>query len=111
MDQAGILDLPVNPQSGPFIPAPLSSGVTLDFADEREVRGQHYAFLLGETEFDDALDRLRREGVAYFADPTHDQTRSITISVVAVSTSWTPTDTTWKSSQVLNLRTNDRQHG
>jgi catechol 2,3-dioxygenase-like lactoylglutathione lyase family enzyme len=70
---AGILGVPVGPPSGPFIPVRLGNGVTLDFADTEEVHPQHYAFLLGEDEFDAAFARIRSAGVSYYADPSHQQ--------------------------------------
>ena len=33
------------------------------------VEPQHYAFLVGETEFDEILDRIRARGLTYWADP------------------------------------------
>ena len=68
---AGILGLPVGPQSGPFLPVQLGNGVTLDYADADDIRAQHYAFLVGEDEFDAAFARLRDTGVSYYADPGH----------------------------------------
>ncbi|MEA5361142.1 VOC family protein [Amycolatopsis sp., V23-08] len=69
---AGILGLPVGPVDGPFRPLPVANGVTLDFATaEGKVHGQHYAFLVGDREFDAALSRLRVAGVAFWADPFH----------------------------------------
>jgi catechol 2,3-dioxygenase-like lactoylglutathione lyase family enzyme len=46
-------------------------GVTLDFADSPERHHQHYAFLVGEEEFDAAFARIRAAGVTYYAD--HDR--------------------------------------
>ncbi|WP_119731910.1 VOC family protein [Thermomonospora amylolytica] len=68
---AGVLGLEVGDEWGPFIPVTTANGVTLDFADAGAgpITAQHYAFLLPEAEFDAAFDRLRRAGVAYYADP------------------------------------------
>lgn len=70
---AAILGVPLGPVTGPFRPLELANGVTLDFAnsDEPRVRGQHYAFLVGDDEFDAAMARLTRSGAAYWADPAH----------------------------------------
>ena len=70
---AGILGLRTEPVDGPFVPIRLANGVTLDFLTVDEVTGQHYAFLVGEDEFDAAMARLRESGTAYFADPFHRQ--------------------------------------
>jgi catechol 2,3-dioxygenase-like lactoylglutathione lyase family enzyme len=68
---ADILGVPVGPPSGPFVPVQLGNAVTFDFADADEVHPQHYAFLLGEDEFDDAFARIRSIGIDYYADPFH----------------------------------------
>ncbi|WP_326953337.1 VOC family protein [Amycolatopsis sp. NBC_01286] len=69
---AGILGLPVGPVAGPFRQLRLANGVTLDFAmAEGAVQGQHYAFLVGDGEFDAALARLRASGTPFWADPFH----------------------------------------
>jgi catechol 2,3-dioxygenase-like lactoylglutathione lyase family enzyme len=68
---AGVLDLPVGEQTGPFLPIQLGNGVTLDYADSDDVRPQHYAFLVGDAEFDAAFERIKAGGVDYWADPHH----------------------------------------
>src|SRR6516164_7775509 len=55
-----------------FVPVRTSNGVTLDFAEAAEFRRQHYAFLVGEQEFDTALSRIKSAGVAYYADFNRD---------------------------------------
>ena len=68
---ARLLDLEVGAEWGPFIPVSLSNGVTLDFATipAESITPQHYAFLIGDAEFDDALRRIRAGGITYYADP------------------------------------------
>jgi len=56
---AGILGVEVGTAWGPFVPLPLSNGVTLDFLDTEQVHPQHCAFQLSEPEFEAALARLR----------------------------------------------------
>jgi catechol 2,3-dioxygenase-like lactoylglutathione lyase family enzyme len=69
---AGILGVSVGGPTGPFLPIELSNRVTLDFADSPDaIRAQHYAFLIGEAEFDAAFDRIQSEGLDYWADPEH----------------------------------------
>ncbi|MFD8692240.1 VOC family protein [Streptomyces sp. NPDC059651] len=72
---ARLLDLDVGTEWGPFIPVPLGNGVTLDFATiaAESITPQHYAFLIGDVEFDAALGRLEAAGVAYYADPHLEQ--------------------------------------
>jgi catechol 2,3-dioxygenase-like lactoylglutathione lyase family enzyme len=68
---ARILGVPVGAATGPFLPIRLGNGVTLDYADAPSVQPQHYAFLVGDHEFDAAFERVRADGVAYYADPGH----------------------------------------
>jgi catechol 2,3-dioxygenase-like lactoylglutathione lyase family enzyme len=66
---AGILGLEAGPEWARFVPVRVG-GVTLDFADAAaDFRPQHYAFLVGDAEFDAALAHIREAGVAYYADP------------------------------------------
>ena len=54
---------------GPFVVVQLGE-VSLDFADEGgPVTPQHYAFLVGEPEFDAIFGRIRECGLDYWADP------------------------------------------
>jgi catechol 2,3-dioxygenase-like lactoylglutathione lyase family enzyme len=67
---AHILGVEAGPQWARFVPVRVG-GVTLDFADSPERHHQHYAFLIGEEEFDAAFGRVRAAGVKYYAD--HDR--------------------------------------
>ncbi len=65
-----ILGLPDPRPFGPFLVVELGNGVSLDFHDrDGEVSPQHYAFLIGEDEFDAIFGRLRERGIDYWADP------------------------------------------
>jgi catechol 2,3-dioxygenase-like lactoylglutathione lyase family enzyme len=67
---AEILGLPPATRFGPFHVVSADNGVSLDFRQTRqEIRSQHYAFLVGEQEFDATLGRIRDQGLAYWADP------------------------------------------
>ncbi|MFC8595142.1 VOC family protein [Streptomyces atroolivaceus] len=68
---ANILGLTVGTEWGPFIPVVLANGVTLDFAaiPAESITVQHYAFLISEAEFDTAFDRIKAQGITYYADP------------------------------------------
>lgn len=68
---ADILGVEAQPQWGPFRPVQTSNGVTLDFVDSKDVRTQHYAFLVDDKEFDAGLSRIKQRGVKYWAD--HDK--------------------------------------
>jgi catechol 2,3-dioxygenase-like lactoylglutathione lyase family enzyme len=48
----------------------LDNGVSLDFANaDGPIRPQHYAFLIGEADFDAVLGRIRERGLQHWADP------------------------------------------
>lgn len=69
---ADVLGLSPPSPFGPFMAVQVENGVTLDFAEaEGEVVPQHYAFLVGEREFDRVLARVRDRGLEYWADPHH----------------------------------------
>ncbi|WP_370948078.1 VOC family protein [Amycolatopsis sp. cg5] len=68
---ANILGVAVDPVIGPFAPIRLGNGVTLDYAQAAEVAGQHYAFLVGDEEFDATFARIRAAGITFWADPFH----------------------------------------
>ena len=65
---AAILGLEAGPEWSHFVPIRLANGVTLDFAEAASFRPQHYAFLVGEAEFDAALARLENAGTPFYAD-------------------------------------------
>lgn len=56
---------------GPFIAVQLSNSVTLDFATipADKITPQHYAFLVSETEFEAAYEKIRARGIEHWADP------------------------------------------
>jgi catechol 2,3-dioxygenase-like lactoylglutathione lyase family enzyme len=54
---------------GPFAVVRLGNDVSLDFMDEEDVVPRHYAFLVGEEEFDRTLGLIRARGLAHWADP------------------------------------------
>ena len=55
---------------GHFLVVEADNAVSLDFAESSgEIAAQHYAFLVGEDEFDAAFGRIRDRGLTYWADP------------------------------------------
>ena len=69
---AEILGLAEPKPFGPFLAVVVDNDLTLDFADwsgDGEFHRQHYAFLVGETEFDQIFGRIRARGLTYWADP------------------------------------------
>ena len=71
---AEILGLAGPKAFGPFLAVPVDNDVTLDFADwgEADIPRQHYAFLVGETEFDEIFGRIQARKLDYWADPHHE---------------------------------------
>ena len=65
-----ILGLPEPATYGPFVVVEVANEVSLDFADDHgPAHPQHYAFLVGEDEFDQIFGRIRDRDLAYWADP------------------------------------------
>ncbi|MNZ90683.1 Glutathione transferase FosA [compost metagenome] len=65
-----ILGLPSPTRFGPMLVVQLGNGVSLDFYEHHgEISSQHYAFLIGEDDFDQVFARIRGLGLQYWADP------------------------------------------
>jgi catechol 2,3-dioxygenase-like lactoylglutathione lyase family enzyme len=53
-----------------FMVVDLDNGVSLDFMEKQgAVSPQHYAFLIGEADFDGVYERIRARGLEHWADP------------------------------------------
>jgi catechol 2,3-dioxygenase-like lactoylglutathione lyase family enzyme len=67
---AEMLGRPAPARFGPFQVVELDNGVSLDFHDSNdEVAPQHYAFLIGDEDFDAVLARVRASNRTYWPDP------------------------------------------
>ncbi|MDN7181479.1 VOC family protein [Caballeronia sp. SEWSISQ10-4 2] len=65
-----ILDLPSPVEFGQMLVVQLANGVSLDFFNSEDpISMQHYAFLIGEDEFDQVFARIRDRRLKYWADP------------------------------------------
>lgn len=65
-----ILGLAPPTRFGPFLVVEVDNGVSLDFLDTSdEIVIQHYAFLIGEPEFEQIFARINERGIPYWADP------------------------------------------
>lgn len=65
-----ILGLPPATKFGHFLVVATDNGVSLDYSQtDREITGQHYAFLIGDDEFDAIFGRIKERGVQHWADP------------------------------------------
>lgn len=61
-----------------FMVVELDNGVSLDFMEKQgDVAPQHYAFLIGEDEFDAIFARIRAQGLSYWADPARSRPNEI----------------------------------
>jgi catechol 2,3-dioxygenase-like lactoylglutathione lyase family enzyme len=73
-----ILGLPPYTRYGPFAVVELANGVSLDFADDHgEVVPRHYAFLVGDGEFDEIFGRIKQRGLDFWADPNKNRPGAI----------------------------------
>jgi catechol 2,3-dioxygenase-like lactoylglutathione lyase family enzyme len=66
---AGILGLRVGPAVAHFTPVRLSNQVTLDYDRLDTFEPHHYAFMVGEEDFDAALARIEDGGITHYGDP------------------------------------------
>jgi catechol 2,3-dioxygenase-like lactoylglutathione lyase family enzyme len=56
----------------------LDNDVTLDFVDAGgDFVRTHYAFLVGEKEFDEIFGRIKQHGLPFWADPMHRRANEI----------------------------------
>ncbi len=70
----GILGLAPATRFGHFLVVATGNDVSLDFAETSgEIASQHYAFLVGEEEFDATFGRIREKELPYWADPGKNQ--------------------------------------
>jgi catechol 2,3-dioxygenase-like lactoylglutathione lyase family enzyme len=67
---AETLGRPPPTRFGHFHVVELDNGISLDFmAADGPIAAQHYAFLIGEPEFDAVFARIQARGLAHWADP------------------------------------------
>ncbi|MCH4546099.1 VOC family protein [Rhizobium changzhiense] len=67
---ADMLGLPAPRRWGPFYMVTTDNDANLDYMDtEGEIVRQHYAFLVGDGEFEAIFTRIRERNLRYWADP------------------------------------------
>jgi len=67
---AETLGLPGPRRWGPFQVVTTDNDANIDFLDaDADITPQHYAFLVGEAEFEAIFERIRDRGQKYWADP------------------------------------------
>ena len=55
---------------GPMLVVALGNRISLDFYESKDkIALQHYAFLVDDAGFDRVFERVKRRGLAYWADP------------------------------------------
>jgi catechol 2,3-dioxygenase-like lactoylglutathione lyase family enzyme len=65
-----LFGLPRATPFGPFLVVELANGVSLDYVQaDGSFDPQHYAFLVGEDEFDAIIGRIAEHGIPHWADP------------------------------------------
>ncbi|MGW5388225.1 VOC family protein [Nocardia sp. NPDC003963] len=75
---AGLMGLPVEAPTGPFVPVRVNSELTFDFDERGRVEPGHYGFLVDDPTFDAALRWLaRRPGVEFGSGPENGWDRDI----------------------------------
>lgn len=69
---AGLLGLPEPSTFGPFTVVQMSNDVSLDFMrTAASIEARHYAFKVSDDEFGQIFERIRQQGLPYWADPQH----------------------------------------
>ena len=66
---ARILGLRYEGSASHFAPLRINDTLTLDFDNDEAFESHHYAFKVGESEFDGIFDRVKAEGIAYGSGP------------------------------------------
>ena len=62
---------------GHFAPVQVNDTLTLDFDNAERFERHHYAFHVGDEEFDAIFGRITERGLEHWADPGHRQAGSI----------------------------------
>jgi catechol 2,3-dioxygenase-like lactoylglutathione lyase family enzyme len=71
---ADVLGVEAPTRYGSFVVVQVDNDVSLDFLDVDDVvHPQHYAFIVGEDEFDEIFGRIRERDLPYWADPGQDK--------------------------------------
>jgi catechol 2,3-dioxygenase-like lactoylglutathione lyase family enzyme len=66
---ARIMGLEYNGPHSHFAPVQVNDGLTLDFDERGAFEPHHYAFKIGEAEFDAIFERVKAEGITYGSGP------------------------------------------
>jgi catechol 2,3-dioxygenase-like lactoylglutathione lyase family enzyme len=58
-------------EAGHFVAVQINDELTLDFDNSESFDQHHYAFLVGDAEFDQIFARIKEHAISYAADPFH----------------------------------------
>ncbi len=58
-------------EMGHFVAVRVNETLTMDFDDRENFEPHHYAFAIGDEEFDAIFARVKEAGISYSADPFH----------------------------------------
>jgi len=73
-----ILGLDEPTRFGPFIVVDVGNGLTLDYHEvDGDIASQHFAFLVGEDDFDAIFGRIVECGLEHWADPAKVESQAI----------------------------------
>jgi len=73
-----LFGLPDPVRYGPFLVVQMANGVSLDYHEvDGDIPSQHYAFLVGEDEFDAIFGRIVERDRDHWADPMKNEPRTI----------------------------------
>ena len=67
---AEIFGLPYQGVRGPFAQVYVNDSLTLDFGNRERFESHHYAFYIGDEEFDAILERVKAAGRPYGSEPS-----------------------------------------
>ncbi len=66
---ARIMGLPGPGTAGHFVQVRVNADLALDYDNRERFESHHYAFVVGDREFDEIFGRLKRDNVSYGAQP------------------------------------------
>ena len=79
-----LFGLPAPVHWGPFMIVEVANGVSLDYHEiDGEIASQHYAFLIGENDFDEVFGRIVARGLDHWADPGQNEPGTINHAAAA----------------------------
>jgi hypothetical protein len=89
---AGILDVPWEPNRGPFTAVYINNGLTFDFGKSDQFQANHYCFRVTENELDKILQRVRAAGFKHRSKPNGPDDLTINTQLDGQDFYWTDMD-------------------